>query len=509
MKLNADLRQKLKHRRKQELGWSQEELAARSGVGQQTISRIESGSSEESRALLDIVLALGLDPASFSLTDPSSPSQTASYVKWFRNSAPYINAHRGKTFVLMFDGEAVAHPNFANIVHDIALLNSLGVKLVLVYGARPQIAKRAKLRGLDNLYENDLRITDSETLECVKDATGALRSHIEALLSMGLANTPMYQSQIRVCSGNFVTAKPIGVRDGIDYEHTGLVRRVDAEGINKQLDDGSIVLLSPIGYSPTGEIFNLTADSIATQTAIRLKADKLIVFSEAQGFYDWQQQLISLASAEDIDELRFMNPPPSDDTLRLINAVVTCVNNGVNRCHCISYINDGALLQELFTRDGGGTLITHNPVEQLRPATIDDVGGILELISPLEAEGVLVKRSREVLETEIDKFFVIQKDGMIVACAALYPYPDDNCGEIACVATHPDYRGENFGETLLSTLQMQAMVKQLDNVFVLTTQTAHWFQEQGFVQADRSHLPKEKQQLYNLQRNSKVFVKRI
>ena len=508
MKLNANQRQNLKQRRK-ELGWSQEELATRSGVGQQTISRIESGNSTESRALIDIVLALDLDPAHFSLGDAHHPTDTSATVKWFRHSAPYINAHRNKTFVLMLDGNAIAHPNFANIIHDIALLNSLGVKLVLVYGARKQIDDRAQLRGIESLYADDLRITDSETLECVKDAAGSLRSHIEALLSMGLANTPMHRSQIRVSSGNFITAKPIGIREGIDHQHTGVVRRIDIEGIQKPLDSGDIVLLSPLGYSPTGEIFNLSADDIATQAAIQLKADKLIVFSEDKGFYNWENKLISLASADTIDELRYINPAPSKDILRLVDAVITGVNSGVERCHCISYIEDGALLAELFTRDGSGTLITHNPVEQLRTATIEDVGGILELIEPLEAEGVLVKRSREILETEIEKFTVLQKDGTIIACAALYPFIEERCAEIACVAIHPDYRGEDFGEQLLSTLQMQAMSKQIDKVFVLTTQASHWFQEQGFIVGEKSELPKQKQQLYNLQRNSKVLIRKI
>ena len=179
-------------------------------------------------------------------------------VKWFRNAAPYINAHRGKTFVLMFGGDAVEHANFANIIHDIALLRSLGVKLVLIHGARPQVEKRLKAQSITPQIEQNLRITDAETLLTVKDATGSLRIHIEALLTMGLVNSPMHGAQIRVSTGNFVIAKPIGVRDGIDFKHTGRVRRIDAEGIKTQLDFGSIVLLSPVGYSSTGEVFNLS-----------------------------------------------------------------------------------------------------------------------------------------------------------------------------------------------------------------------------------------------------------
>lgn len=432
---------------------------------------------------------------------------TKDYVKWFRNSAPYINAHRGKTFVLMISGEAIAHANFANIIHDIALLNSLGVKLVLAHGARPQIEERAGLRGAASRIENNLRITDAQTLECVKDAAGSLRAHIEALLTMGLANSPMHGAQIRVCSGNFVVAKPIGVRDGIDYEHTGTVRRIDKTGIEKQLADDSIVLLSPVGYSPTGEVFNLSLEEVATQAAITLQADKLLVFSEQNGLLDATGTLIQNGTVSELAAL--LDNCHNDDTAQLLRAIILSVRNGVKRCHCVSYTDDGALLQELFTRDGAGTLIAQDDYEQLRPATIDDVGGILELIEPLENDGVLVKRSRELLETEISQFTVIERDGMVVACAALYPYPDHNSGEVACVATHADYRGADRGERLLAALEYTAKKQQLSTLFVLTTQTAHWFQEQGFISAGRDQLPDKKQQLYNLQRNSKVFVKNL
>ncbi len=429
------------------------------------------------------------------------------YLKWFRNSAPYINAHRGKTLVLMFGGEAVAHSNFANIIHDIALLNSLGVRMVLVHGARPQIEERAQLRGVNSRFENGIRITDAETLECVKDAAGSLRAHIEALLSMGLANSPMHGASIRVCSGNFVVAKPIGIQAGVDYEHTGTVRGIDTVGINQQLDEGSIVLLSPQGYSPTGEVFNLSLEDIATQTAISLQADKLIAFSEHDGVLNNEGELINQC---DIAAIKNQLGQCSDtNTAGLLRAIINCGENGVSRCHAISFSDDGALLQELFTRDGIGTLVSQNHYEQIHTASIDDVGGVLELIQPLEENGTLVKRSRELLENEINHFTVMERDGMVIACAALYPYPDHGTGEIACVVTHPDYRGGERGERLLVALQQQAKQQQLKQLFVLTTVTAHWFLEQGFIEASPDTLPQQKQALYNLQRNSKVFVKSL
>ena len=429
------------------------------------------------------------------------------YVKWFRNAAPYINAHRGKTVVLMFGGEAVLHPNFANIIHDISLLRSLGVKLVVVHGARPQIEERMAQRNIERIIENNIRVTDAATLVAVKDATGSLRLHIEALLTTGLANSPMHGSQIRVSTGNFVIAKPMGVRDGIDYKYTGTVRRIDSDGINMQLNYGSIVLLSPIGYSPTGEVFNLALEDVATQAAIALNADKLITLTKDEGLLDEFGTLIKSCSVRRVKTL--LDDKDCHVRQLLLRAIIQSGENGVERCHCVSYQSDTALLQELFTRDGAGTLIAKDHKEELSTASIDDVAGILELLAPLEAEGVLVKRSRELLEVEIDRFVVLKKEEMIVACAALYPYPEAKMGEVACVAIHPDYRKGNRGGRLITALEEEAKQLQLASIFVLTTVSSHWFQEQGFIEQSMDKLPEGKQKLYNFQRKSKVFIKNI
>ena len=427
------------------------------------------------------------------------------HIRWLRNTAPYINAHRGKTFVLMLGGEVAQHENFANIFHDIALLSSLGVRLVLVHGSRPQIAQRMERAGLESAFHDGMRITDTAALEHVKDAAGSLRAQIEALLSMGLPNSPMQGSGLRVCSGNFVTARPIGVVDGVDFHHTGRVRRIDAAGIHQQLQDGSIVLVSPLGYSPTGEIFSLALEDIAVQCAAAIGADKLIMFSEAEGITNATGELVRQCVVGSIRELEI----PDATQLTLLNAARHACLAGVPRCHIISYRNDCALLEELFTHDGSGTLVANDDYERAREASIDDVGGILELIEPLEQQGVLLKRSRELLETEIKQFRLLERDGRIIACAALYPFVQEGCGEIACIVSHPDYRGGRRGQRLLDELEQEARRQGLDRVFVLTTQTAHWFVEQGFVESPRDALPGHKQSLYNLQRNSKVFFKRL
>ena len=407
--------------------------------------------------------------------------------------------------MLMLGGAVAQHKNFPNIIHDIALLNSLGVRLVLIHGSRLQVDERLARAGLESVLHEGLRITDNAAMEHVKDAAGSLRAQIEALLSMGLPNSPMQGSRMRVCSGNFVTARPIGVVSGIDFHHTGKVRRVDADGIQQQLADGSIVLLSPLGYSPTGEIFNLALEDIAVQCAAAIGADKLVLFGSEAGVLNDDGVLIRQCAAGEIDALAVAEP---QQAALLRSAKQACLAK-VERCHIISYEDDCALLQELFTHDGCGTLVANDEYELSCEASIDDVGGILELIEPLEQEGTLVKRSRELLETEISQFRLLVRDGRIIACAALYPFPDDSCGEIACIVSHPDYRGGKRGQRLLHTLEQEARGQGLDRVFVLTTQTAHWFIEQGFVEADQDKLPGAKQSLYNLQRNSKVFVKNL
>ena len=431
------------------------------------------------------------------------------YVKWFRQSSPYIHAFRGRTFVIACDGATVQHANFPALIHDAALLNSLGIRLVMVHGARPQIDQRLLASNHQTAYVNGLRITDDKALMCVKEAAGAVRVEIEALLSMGVANSPMAGAHITVASGNFVTAKPLGIREGVDYCHTGEVRRIDTHAIRQRLENGAIVLISPLGYSPTGEMFNVSSKEVATACATSLGADKLIFLADSQQLNLAQREQplreLSTAKAKALLDAAFDH---TGDPPYLHHAVTAC-EHGVSRVHLVDHSIDGGLLLELFTRDGIGALITGTDFEGMRQANIDDVGGLLELIQPLEQRGVLVRRSREQLELEIDRFTVADRDGAIIACVALYPYHDEHVGELACLVVHPDYRQANRGETLLAKVEHRAKQLGLEHLFVLTTQTAQWFQEHGYQLAPLEQLPVAKQQLYNLQRNSKVLIKRL
>lgn len=428
------------------------------------------------------------------------------YVKWFRHSSPYINAHRGKTFVIMFEGDAIADENFTNVIQDIALLNSLGVQLVLVHGARRQIDTVLNTLAIKSEFHQGVRITDSPALNAVKAAVGMVKADIESRLSVGVPGSPMHGSRIRVVSGNFVTAKPKGVIDGVDFQHTGEVRRIEHQAIHELLAQHNIVLLSCTGYSPSGEMFNLSVEDVAQQTAISLRADKLLILGRATGLTDDNNQIIRQLTCTQLQNQLLQLQ--QNNSLDHAKAALNAVKQGVPRAQLLSYAEDGALLQELFTRQGNGTMISQEAYDQLRAANTDDVAGILQLLKPLEDQGILVRRSRELLETEIQRFYVIERDGLITACASLYPYSDDQA-ELACVAVHSDYRGGNRGQRLLEQIEQEARRRHYKQLFVLTTRTAHWFIEQGFVAGDVDKLPQEKQQAYNLQRNSKVFFKAL
>ncbi|EES0219902.1 amino-acid N-acetyltransferase [Escherichia coli] len=430
-------------------------------------------------------------------------------VEGFRHSVPYINTHRGKTFVIMLGGEAIEHENFSSIVNDIGLLHSLGIRLVVVYGARPQIDANLAAHHHEPLYHKNIRVTDAKTLELVKQAAGTLQLDITARLSMSLNNTPLQGAHINVVSGNFIIAQPLGVDDGVDYCHSGRIRRIDEDAIHRQLDSGAIVLMGPVAVSVTGESFNLTSEEIATQLAIKLKAEKMIGFCSSQGITNDDGDIVSELFPNEAQarvEAQEEKGDYNSGTVRFLRGAVKACRSGVRRCHLISYQEDGALLQELFSRDGIGTQIVMESAEQIRRATINDIGGILELIRPLEQQGILVRRSREQLEMEIDKFTIIQRDNTTIACAALYPFPEEKIGEMACVAVHPDYRSSSRGEVLLERIAAQAKQSGLSKLFVLTTRSIHWFQERGFTPVDIDLLPESKKQLYNYQRKSKVLM---
>jgi amino-acid N-acetyltransferase len=442
-------------------------------------------------------------------------SDITGHVHWLRNTTPYINAHRGRTFVLVLSGEVLAHPNFATIIHDIALLNSLGVRLVLVYGSRPQIDEKVREKGGASRFHHHLRVTDESTLACIKEVLGTIQIKIQAQCSMGIAPSPLQNARLRLWTGNVVIAKPLGILDGVDMGYAGEVRRIDAAPIRDVLDQSGIVALPNLGYSPSGEVFNLQVEDVATRVAMALNADKLVFYGQEQGVRDQRgervSELLTGPTATWLNE-SLQNQDPNvalPEQLRQIQAACEACGGGVQRSHLISYREDGSLLQEIFTRKGIGTMILRDSYERIRKATIEDVAGILSIITPLEEGGVLVRRSRERLEQEVAHFNVVELDGTVIGCAALFPFPEEDKAELACLAVHPEYQKHARGDRLLMSMEAQAAALNISRLFVLTTRSAHWFLERGFSRVSLDFLPDQKQALYNFKRNSVVLAKTI
>ncbi|MGQ5521670.1 amino-acid N-acetyltransferase [Chitinimonas sp. PSY-7] len=431
------------------------------------------------------------------------------FVFWFRQAAPYIHAFRGRTFVVAFGGDLVRDGDFGSLAHDLNTLVSLGVNLVLVHGARPQISERLEEAGLPLRLERGIRVTERDAIVPVLQAIGQVRFEIEAGLSMGLANSPMANADIRVAGGNFVTAQPMGVREGEDMQYTGEVRKLDVAAMRDRLEFGETILLSPVGYSPTGEAFNLTLEDVATTAAVALGADKLIFLLDQPGVVDEAGELLNELTAAEAEAYVPREVSTTTDLDFYLPCCIRAVRHGVKRAHLISRHLDGAMLTELFTHDGIGTMISRESLETLRRAVIDDIGGILALIEPLEEQGVLVKRSRELLEREVERFAVLEHDRKIVGCVSLHTFEESGIAELAGLAVHPDYRDGGRGEQLLKHVEREARRLKITRLFVLTTRTAHWFIERGFAPAEIDVLPMKKKELYNWQRRSKVFIKSL
>jgi amino-acid N-acetyltransferase len=440
------------------------------------------------------------------------------FVPWFRSVAPYIHMHRGKTFVVGIAGEAIAAGKLHHIAQDLALIQSMGVKVVLVHGFRPQVNEQLRAKGHAAKYSHGMRITDEVALDCAQEAAGQLRYEIEAAFSQGLPNTPMAGSTVRVISGNFVTARPVGIVDGVDFQHSGLVRKVDVAGIKRTLDFGAMVLLSPFGFSPTGEAFNLNMEEVATSVAIALQADKLLFLTEIPGIRTKPLEPegednpidteLPLAAAEQLLASLPAPQQPADTAFYLQHCVKAC-KAGVERSHIIPFATDGSLLLEVYVHDGIGTMVIDEKLEELREATADDVGGILQLIEPFEKDGTLVKRDRTEIERDIANYSIIEHDGVIFACAALYPYPEARTGEMAALTVSPHSQGQGDGEKILRRVEQRARAMGLESIFVLTTRTMHWFLKRGFVQVDPEWLPEGRKRKYNWDRKSMVFVKKL
>lgn len=417
-------------------------------------------------------------------------------IETFRSAAPYIYAHQGNVFVITIPNSMLESEQLPALVQDLALMQTLGIKLVLVYAT-----------GLFSKNRKKRPVIDEKKLAKLQHKIGVLQSRLESLFSTGLVNTPMAGMKLTTISGNFVHAKPCGVENGVDLQYHGEVRRIDTHAILNQLNNDNIVLLSSIGYSPSGECFYLDEYDVATTVAASIPSEKLIFLMDEKTLLNSRKQRIKFLTLSAAQELLSRRKSLSNTLRQHVELAINACLNRVQRVHLLSTNVPGALLQELYSHDGAGTLITAEQYDDIRPATIEDVGGILSLINPLEEQQILVERTREQIELAIHEYDVIEHDGFVIACGALHPLKEKNSAEIACLAVHTDYQKEGLGNRLLKHLEQKAWSLNLSTVFILTTKALHWFREHGYRRSNIQELPVSKQKTYNYQRNSRVYIK--
>lgn len=465
---------------------------------------------------------------------------TDSFGALFRQCAPYIAMHRGSIMVIHLGGHILQNrQTFDAMMDDISILHLLGVQLVLIAGVRNQMDERLISSGHNPVYHQGMRITTDEGLRVLKEVSGFVRYEVESSLARGFRGRPG-QSGINVVSGNFFySAKPLGVRDGVDYKFTGEVRRVEVENLKQRLQGGDLIMLTSLGYSPSGEVFNVPSESLAADVAAKLQASKLIYLTEGESLIDNRSgktiQSFRLAQAmafldqcgiqrnsynvldpdavvnnENKGEVADSNygNSTSVNASGFLQQLARCVHallGGVTRAHLIAPVS-GCLLKELFTRDGAGMLISRDVYEGIRQAQAKDVRSVQEIITPLEEEGILVPRSRDQLEKDMSDCFLVTREDTVLACGMLKRYSDSHA-EVCCLAVHPRYRKEGRGETLLAYLERRALLMGVTDLFVLSTRTMQWFEERGFVLSDPELLPSTRN--YNKSRGSKVYMKKL
>jgi len=412
------------------------------------------------------------------------------FVQTFRMSSPYITAYSGAIFVIHVPGVLSGEPTFGSVMADIALLVSIGIRVVLVLGALKQVEQRLHELRIRSRKVDGLRVTSNRVLQVVKDAAGEMLFEVESQLNRGLC-TAQLSTRVSVVRSSFFTAQPLGLVDGVDYGYTGKVRNMNVKSMRERLANNELLLLTNLGVSPSGELFNCVSEQVAAEAAAQLGAEKLIYFIGSELICDSRSERhvpnMTLAMAS-----RFLADGGEQLTphFRMImSESVRALHSGVRRAHLLNRSVDGVLLMEVFHRDGVGLMISRNTYEGVRVAAPKDVLGILNMLAPLESQGRFPQQapiSKEFIEKQIGSFVVVERDGAIIACSQLrLSVGGAHVAEIACFAVHPEYQHQGKGLMLLSWMERAALAKSATSmVAVASRSSTGWFVERGFVPLD-------------------------
>ncbi len=429
-------------------------------------------------------------------------------VDLIREVFAYTERFRGSTFVIKFSNEIIDHPDFSQHARDLALLNKAGIRTVIVPGARKRIDEVLERFDTQRHFEKGIRVSSPDSMDLIKMAAFDVAHKVMTALS---------GHKITAVIGNWVRARSRGVVDGIDYERTGIVDRIRVESVARSLEQGHIPIFPCVGHNETGDPFNLSSDELAGTVATALNAKKLFILGpeSVMKVPDWKVPESAEVLADGrifrmtpttARELYEMNPE-KPGRINVETAAAAC-RSGIDRAHILDGRNGGVLLKEIFSNLGVGTMVFADAYERLRPMESSDVAGILDIMRPLVAEGVLIERTREELELKQKDYWVYAMDGVVHGCAALH-HMDENMAEIAGVAVDPKYAQLGIGAKLISRLCEKAADEGLQKVFVLTTRTADWFLAMGFREGSIADLPSKRREGYDLDRNSRVLLKEI
>jgi len=419
----------------------------------------------------------------------------------------YQNRFDGKTIVLKIDYPILNAPHFPQLLKDMAMLRATGIEIILVPGSREWIDAVLKEYDIESEYVNGVRIATQDSIPFLRMAAFDVANRLMTLLTAFQANAVI---------GNFTRARAIGVVDGVDFQNSGRVEKILTEPLQQILNQGMIPIFPCIGWNAVGKPYNLSSDEIALAVAEALQAEKLFFVTSSDGFMEPRFKLppelvknsdgrVARLSLEEAQEVLNLNAGNSDPDLTYLDYALTACRRGTERAHIVDGRMEGAILREIFSNLGVGTMVYGNDYESIRPMKADDIGDVLRLMRPLMEEGVLVRRTESDLMARQADYAVYSIDDVVHACGALHDYGEGQ-GEIAAIATNPVYSHLSMGRKILSFLIEKAERTGMTRVFALTTRTLDWFEQLGFAEVDLQSLPAKKRETYDHSRKSRIFA---